>query len=582
MLIELTIKDFAIIDELSLNFDDGFTVITGETGAGKSILIDAVNLVLGGHADKDFIRSGRPMASVEAVFKIPSILQSEIESLLKDQDIEFDAPDEISFTRELRRTGRSAAKINGSVIRTALYQEVATLMLDIHGQSENQKLLQPREHIFLLDSYAGLNESRVALKTLVRRLRKVQREIEHLESDDAAIARRIDILKYQIQEIEAAKLKVGEEAELKEESNRLAHSERLLEHAKNVEYLLVDADQEHTGALPQINEAVLTISKLVKLDPALKEWEELANNIAIQAEELADAIEDYAAKIDLSPERLDEVEERLDAINTLKRKYGGTIEAVLEFAENAQIELDGITNSEERLAELRKLEQDYLHQIGDMGKSLSNHRRGAAERLSKLIEEQLHSLKMENARFAVQLDWDEDENGCYVEGRRIAFNQTGLDNVNFMLSTNFGEPLKPLAKVASGGETSRSMLALKTVLSKADQTPTLIFDEVDQGIGGRLGSVVGEKLWGLSVHHQVLCVTHLAQLACFADNHLHVTKSIEGKRTITHVEKLDDATQLVELAEMLGAEAESAKQNAEDLVKHAKQVKIDRKLILAS
>ena len=293
----------------------------------------------------------------------------------------------------------------------------------------------------------------------------------------------------------------------KEESNRLAHSERLLEHAKQVEYLLVDADTEHTGALPQINEAVLIMSKLAKLDSEMKQFEELANALAIQAEELADAVEAYGEKIDLSPERLDEVEERLDAIQTLKRKYGGTVEAVLEFADNAKVELDGITNSEERLAELRKLEEDYLHQIGDMGKSLSNHRRGAAERLSKLIEEQLHSLRMENARFAVELEWVEHDDGCYIEDRRIAFNQTGLDQVNFMLSTNFGEPLKPLAKVASGGETSRSMLALKTVLSKADHTPTLIFDEVDQGIGGRLGSVVGEKLWGLSVHHQVLCVT---------------------------------------------------------------------------
>lgn len=582
MLIELTIKDFAIIDELTLNFDDGFTVITGETGAGKSILIDAVNLVLGGGGDKDFIRSGRSSALVEATFKIPAVLQSEIESLLRDQDIEFSVADEISFSREIRMNGRSTAKINGSVIRTALYQEVATLLLDIHGQSENQKLLQPREHIFLLDSYAGLNESRVALKTLVRRLRKVQREITNLQSDDAAIARRMDILQYQIQEIEAAKLVVGEEKELKEESNRLAHSERLLEHAKQVEYLLVDTDSEHTGALPQINEAVLIMSKLASLDPEMKEWEEMANNLAIQAEELSDALETYGAKIDLSPERLDEVEERLDAINTLQRKYGGTIEAVLEFAENAQIELDGITNSEERLTELRKLEEDYLHQIGDMGKSLSNHRRGAAERLSKLIEEQLRSLKMESARFSVQLDWQENDDGCYVEGHRIAFNQTGLDQVNFMLSTNFGEPLKPLAKVASGGETSRSMLALKTVLSKADQTPTLIFDEVDQGIGGRLGSVVGEKLWGLSVHHQVLCVTHLAQLACFADNHFHVSKSVEGKRTITHVQELDRVTQLTELAAMLGAEAESARQNAEDLVKHANQVKVDRKLILTN
>jgi DNA repair protein RecN (Recombination protein N) len=573
MLVELTIKDFAIIDELSLNFGDGFTVITGETGAGKSILIDAVNMVLGGSTDKDFVRSGRDKTFVEATFKIPLILRSEIETLLNDNEIEFDSMEEITLSREVRLNGRSTSRINGSAVRTSVYQEIGSLLLDIHGQSENLKLLQPQQHIFLLDSFAGLDETRIALKTLVRRLHKIRREIDQLQQDEAAIARRMDILQYQLQEIHAAKLKTGEDAALKEESDRLSNAQRLLEHVKILQHLLTEAEADHTGALPQLNEAVLVLGKLTRLDPTISAYEELANNIAIQVEELADVLEDYAEKIDLSPQRLNEVEERLSAIQSLKRKYGGSIEAILEFATHAQEELDGITNSEERLIELRTQEEQLLKQIGEMGQSLSKNRQFAGERLSRMIEEQLKSLRMPNARFGVDIRQHDDPSGCYVGERRVAFDQTGIDDVNFMLSTNFGEPLKPLAKVASGGETSRSMLALKTVLSKADQTPTLIFDEVDAGIGGRLGMVVGEKLWRLSLNHQVLCVTHLAQLACFADKHIHVSKSVTGNRTVTHVKPLTTHDRLEELTAMLGPEIDSARHNAEDLVKLALDVK---------
>lgn len=573
MLAKLSIKDFAIIDDLTLNFDDGFTVITGETGAGKSILIDAVDLVLGGKSDRDFVRSGAEEAVIEAVFRLPSLMQTQIRALLDEGEVEYDNVDEITLTRYIRTNGRSTSRINGMVCKLSVYTEIGSLMLDIHGQTENQKLLDARHHIFLLDSFAGLVDTRDALQTVVRRLHKVRREIQNLEQDEAALARRIDVLTYQIQEIETADLRIGEEEELKEESHRLASAERLLEYAQQVEYLLTESDMEHTAAIEQINQVAIIIGQLVKLDPAVSPYLDLAETLSSELEDLADKISDYGESVDVEPGRLNEVEERLAAIGTLKRKYGGSIEAILEFAEHAREELNGITNSEERLVELRKLEEDLLHQIGDMGLALSKNRRAASKRLSKLIEEQLQTLRMEAARFDVSIEQSEDPDGVYVEGERLAFTQTGLDDVNFMLSTNYGEPLKPLAKVASGGETSRSMLALKSVLSKADKTPTLIFDEVDQGIGGRLGMVIGEKLWRLSLNHQVMVVTHMAQIASFADNHYSVTKSVEKKRTVTHVERLPKHKRVDELAAMLGAEAESSRRNAQDLLNLAAQVK---------
>jgi DNA repair protein RecN (Recombination protein N) len=573
MLAKLSIKDFAIIDDLTLSFDDGFTVITGETGAGKSILIDAVDLALGGKADRDFVRSGAQEAEIEATFRLPPFLQTQVRTLLDDGEIEYDNVEEITLTRYVRTNGRSTSRINGSVCKLSIYSDVGSLMLDIHGQTENQKLLDARHHIYLLDSFAGLVDTRDALQTVVRRLHKVRREIKNLEQDEAALARRIDVLEYQIQEIEAADLTVGEENQLNEESQRLANAERLLENAQQVEYLLTESDMEHTGAIEQINQIASILGRLVKMDPSVSQYLDLAENLSSELEELADKINDYGESVDVEPGRLNEVEERLAAIGTLKRKYGGSIEDILEFAENARDELNSITNSEERLEELRKLEDDLLHQIGDMGMALSKNRRAASKRLSKLIEEQLQSLRMEAARFDVSIEQSEDPEGAYINGERLAFTQTGLDDVNFMLSTNYGEPLKPLSKVASGGETSRSMLALKSVLSKADKTPTLIFDEVDQGIGGRLGMVIGEKLWLLSLNHQVMVVTHMAQIASFADHHYSVTKSIDKKRTVTHVEELPKSKRVDELAAMLGAEAESSRSNAQDLLDLAAEMK---------
>lgn len=580
MLVELHIKDFAIINELHLEFGEGFNVITGETGAGKSILIDAVNFVLGVGSGKDFIRSGTQQTTVEASFRVPDVLQTHIQSYLDEEAIEYDSVAELHLAREYRSNGRNVARVNGSVCKATTYREIGDLLLDIHGQNEHLSLLNPRQHIYLLDRFAEMENERHVVTALVRKFQAVHREMEDLQHNEAELARRMDILQYQIDEIQNAKLRTDEEDQLREESNRLANAEKLREHTLEMERLLFGGTRGTPGAVEQVSQTALLLEKAVKFDAGLQDLTELADSITIQVEEFAQTVRRYAENIDLSPGRIDEVEIRLQQITTLKRKYGGTIEAVLEFAEKARRELDNITHSEERLAELEIEADTLLHQVGEAAYRLSQRRKAAAARLSAEIMTELKDLRMEAARFEVAVEQQEMVDGCFVGDQRLAFDLNGIDHVEFMISTNFGEPIMPLAKIASGGETARAMLALKNVLTNADHTPTLIFDEVDQGIGGRLGIVIGEKLWRLTGSHQVLCVTHLAQVASFADTHFKVSKHVSGSRTVTDIEQLYDSARVEEITQMLGSETESARLNAHELLGLARQTKMSQQVRL--
>jgi DNA repair protein RecN (Recombination protein N) len=573
MLCELRIQNFAIIDRLEVQFGEGFNVITGETGAGKSIIIDAVDLLLGGRGDADFIRAGSDKAVVEGVFRVPPALVKETQAMLEEQGVELDHPDEIILTRELRATGRNVCRVNGSSVHTQFFRDLGEKLVDIHGQSEHLSLLRSREHINLLDRYANLEDQRSAVATLVHKLGDVRDEIDVLVQDEAALARRIDMLGYQIEEIRAVNPQVGEEEALNEERIKLSHFEQLASLSAEAQHLLDEGDDSEISSLSLLNQLKAVLAKLAKVDPALQEQYTLAESLSVQADELARAVRHYREGVEYNPSRLNDVEDRVDALARLKRKYGGTIEAVLEYADKAKKELSEITNSEERLAELRQQEETLLRQIGELGSKLSTARKKAAAKLGKDTEAELQDLRMEGARFEVQVAQTEDPEGCFVGDRRLAFDSTGIDQVEFMMAANRGEPLRPLVKVASGGETARIMLALKSVLSLADQTPTLIFDEIDQGIGGRVGATVGQKLWNLSETHQVLCVTHLAQLAGYGDAHYKVTKGARADRVVTAITPLDDKGRVDELAEMLGAETISAKQSAHDILMLARRAK---------
>jgi DNA repair protein RecN (Recombination protein N) len=572
MLSELTIIDFAIIDRLRLQLAPGFNVLTGETGAGKSIIIDAVSLLLGGKADTDAVRTGSERALVEGVFERPAA--PELRALLIENDLENeDDADRLWLAREIRSGGRSTARVNGRAVPSSLLREIGDLLIDIHGQSEHLSLLRPREHVNLLDRYAGTWEQRQAVATLVAQLREMRRELGELLKSEAELARRADMLKFQVEEIRSAKLKPGEDDELTSEQKRLANAETLAALADDAYTALYEGDGETPAALDALAKAQKAIAGLAKIDPKFAEHGRTLDSVTAQIDDLAHEVRRYREAIEYSPKRLNAVEDRLDLIKRLKRKYGAAIPDVSAFAERAEQELGTLEHSGERIAELREEEERLLREIGRAGKDLSVARKAAAEKLSAGIEAELNDLRMAGARFAVDLKWEPAENGAYANEQRVAFDATGLDRVEFLVAPNVGEGLKPLVKIASGGETARLMLALKTVLSRADQTPTLIFDEIDQGIGGRVGSTVGQKLWGLSKNHQVVCITHLPQLAGYGDAHFKVEKTSEDERTITHVTALNDKARVDELAQMLGASGDGATQSAQEILKNVAEEK---------
>jgi DNA repair protein RecN (Recombination protein N) len=572
MLRELRIHNFAIIDELVLRFGPGLFVLTGETGAGKSIIVDAIELLLGGRGDSNVIRSGEETASVEGEFDLEDGNRAEIRGILEAEGL-WDGENILTLGREVRREGRNIVRVNGRTVNLAILRDVGQLLVDVHGQSEHLSLLRKGEHLRLVDRFAGLEERRREFSLQVEVLRAVREELEQIRAGERDAARKADMLTYQIGEIEAARIQPGEEDALLEERTRLANAEQLATlSAQAVEAL--DSDQEETHpASTSLGEAVRMLESLAKIDPALKGASENAQAILDQAAELSRELRAYRESIEFNPKRLEQVEERVELLRNLKRKYGETLEAVIAHAGNAKRELEGITHADERRAELEGREKALLLEIGRQGSELSELRAKAAVDLARGIEAELAELRMEGAKFAVDRRWEESPDGAVVGDKRVAFDSTGLDKVEFLVAPNPGEGLKPLTKVASGGETSRLMLALKSVLARADRTPTLIFDEIDQGIGGRVGMVVGRKLWRLTPRHQVFCVTHLPQLAAFGDRHLRVEKTVQGKRTLTQVKLLHARERVAELAVMLGTLSETTRESAEEILQLVEQEK---------
>lgn len=579
MLEELRVQNFAVIDQVELTFTKGFNVITGETGAGKSILIDAVELLLGGKADPSFVRAGADRAIIEGVIAIDDANRQAVKAVLEREDlVDPDNPDYVTIVREVRARGRSTGRINGMAVKVDILNEVGNILFDIHGQSEHLSLFSPRHHIDLLDRYADLFDIRIGLATLVEERGKIRDEMRGLQNDKDALQRRADLLRHEAEEIKAASLKPDEEADLLSERNRLANSEQLANLAQESTILLNGDDSDETVAIvDSLMQVALAMSKLSKIDLAMQEDYELAESLAQQAQELGITMSGYVDEVEYDPERLDELEERLELIKTLKRRYScNTIAEILTYGENATKELGSIDHSEERLQELQKQETALLRHIGEISKRLSSARLKAGKELGNAVVSELQDLRMERTQFEVLLAQAEHPDGCIVGDKRYKFDAKGIDDVEFMMSANPGEPLRPLVKVASGGEAARIMLSLKRVLTAADNTPILIFDEVDQGIGGRIGAVVGEKLWSLSDRHQVLVVTHLPQLASYGDKHFHVRKDVTQSHAATEVKVLsDEQERIVELAEMLGASGETGKQSALGILEEARVRKME-------
>lgn len=553
MLTELRIENFAIIQQLELELKPGLITFTGETGAGKSIILDAITAVVGGKADVSMIRAGADRCNVEATFRLSDANRAPIHEILEREDL-LDDPDYLTLSRELRREGRSTARINGRAASINLVRELGAYLIDIHGQSEHLSLLNVRQHVHLLDRYAASETALAEYRKAYEHLTALRRELAHLRQTEQDAEQRADLLSYQLQEIDSAQLKPGEDVELRQERERLANAENLASLAQQTLTLMDEGSVESPSITDQFGQVVQALASLARIDPARAELYDQAMTVAELLSEITRDLQTYSENIEFNPRRLEQVEERIDLIHKMQRKYGGSIESALAYAEKARQELDTIAHATERIAELEEQEQQALKALAEKGIALSEKRREAAEALRMGVERELNDLSMSGARFEVDFQYHPDPKGVMLEnGECVGFDSTGLDRIEFLIAPNPGEGLKPLVKIASGGETSRLMLALKNVLVQADDIPTLIFDEIDQGIGGRVGMVVGEKLWQLGRRHEVLCVTHLPQLAAFGDQHFHVRKNVDGGRTTTHVEQLDGETRLDELAQMLGS-----------------------------
>jgi DNA repair protein RecN (Recombination protein N) len=604
MLLELNIKDFAIIDRLSLRLEQGFNVLTGETGAGKSIIIDALGTLRGDRADPTFVRAGTERARVEGVFSISD--RPDVVPVLIEYGLWDDEDEQIILSREVNgESGRSVARINGRAVSISVLREVGGRLVDIHGQHEGLSLFNTRTHGEMLDRFGGLLAQRAEVAERVSALRKVRDELAALRKAAASRAERIEELRFLLEDVGAAKLRPGEEAELLQERSLVQNGAKITDLVTSAYALLYEGDEAGRRPIKPVVESLGTINdalaELARLDPSIGRAAEQASELLYMLEDLAASVRGYRDGMEFDPARLDAIEDRLTLLRDMQRKYHGSIEQIVERAASAEAEIERLTHSAEHLADLETQEAHLLAEIGALAGQLSLRRRAMGDQLAAAVEGAMRDLAMPNVRFFVALEREIDPNGVpaddrpltiddnrdadtvivdrpssIVQGERYAFDKSGIDQIEFLLSPNPGEPLKPLARIASGGESARLLLALKSILSRVDDVPTLVFDEVDVGVGGRAGHVVGEKLWGISDRHQVICITHLAQVASFGDAHYAIAKSFSADRTQTSIQLLNDEQQVEELATMLDGVpvGDHSRRSAQEMIARARTFKL--------
>ncbi|MCC7371045.1 MAG: DNA repair protein RecN [Chloroflexi bacterium] len=576
MLTQLTIRDFAIIDRLTIEWSHGLNVVTGETGAGKSIIIDAVGALLGGRISPDFVRNGASRATVEGVFDLSSIEDpAELKAALDEHGLEIEDGGLI-LTRDIAGAGgRGVSRVNGRAVPTAVLQQIGEHLIDIHGQSEHLSLLRPREHLELLDRYAGLGSERAKIATLVADLRALDREQQRVRDEARAAQREQALLKHEVDEIDSAGLTPGEEDELLGTRERLRNVERLRTAVLSA-WTALSGDDERPGAHDLVGQAAAACGGVSGFDPVLAQQAESLDALSEGLDDAVRGLRRYLDDIEEDPEALQATEERLLTLAALKRKYGDTVEEILAYVEKARGRLEAVERQDQILADLEARREALRQEAGALAATISRRRTLAASELQKIVEGELADLNMRGTRFVTRMEHADDPAGLPVkhdgQPRTLAYDATGVDRVEFLIAPNAGETPKGLGRIASGGELARVGLALKTALSRVDRRATLIFDEVDTGVGGRSAPVVGEKLWGLTSEHQVLCVTHMPQVAAYADAHLVVAKGAEGGASRVAVRTLPPNERVEELAQMLGGPlgGTGARRNARELLDGAR------------
>lgn len=536
MLAELAIKNIAIIESVTVSFQKGFTVLTGETGAGKSIIIDSIHLLVGGRGSSDFVRHGADKAEIEGLF----LIEGDHPAIAKCSEFGIEIEEGmLLLKRDIYPSGKSVCRVNGKLVTITILREIGRTLVDIHGQHDNQEMLDEKSHLRLLDEFGGkeiypaLNE----YQSIYREYVKIKKDLASLNENEQMMAQRLDLLKFQLNEITNAQLKIGEDEQLLTEKKKLTNFEKLFS-SLNTTYEALQGEQK---GLDWVGLALSNLDEAQTIDEELKEIYSIVSNSYYQLEDIVHTLREKLDELEYDPNRLNEIENRLNIIHQMKRKYGDSIEAILEYCAKIDDEIEMITNRESHIETLNKklvsIEKDLLVEANH----LTSLRKNAAEKLTEAIHKQLKDLYMDKTVFEVK----------FFEQDNIEFQPDGIDKIEFYMSTNPGEPLKPLAKIASGGELSRIMLALKTIFSQHQGVTSIIFDEVDTGVSGRVAQAIGEKIYRISVNSQVLSITHLPQVAALCDHHFFIRKEIKEHRTITSIQQLSECERIEEIARMI-------------------------------
>lgn len=549
MLTELSIRNLAVIEHVHIRFKAGFHVLTGETGAGKSIIIDALTLIVGGRGSSELVRYGADKAEIEAMFELPAT--HPVWHTLTELGIHGDASENLLIRREITSSGKSSSRINGQLVNLTMLRKTGEWLVNIHGQHEHQSLLNVDEHIHSLDLFGDseIESVKKIYQSSYENYIKLQKELRELQETSKQALQMLDLYRFQIDEISAAKLKLGEDETLVEEKRKLANAEKLYQSSSEAYDFLYATNR----GLDAAGKAISRLQDIVQLDPAkLSPLLEQAQSAYYQMEDAAYQLRDYRDGIEFNSSRLDFIEQRLDSITSLKRKYGENIKEILTYLDKIKSEVDTIENKDEHVRNLEDKLASAEKQLGIAALDLSNLRKSIADQLAAQIEHELRDLQMERTQFRVQVEQTMDERGIEVDGNKLRYSKQGIDQIEFLMAPNPGEPLRGLSKIASGGELSRIMLAMKSIFARIDQIPVLVFDEVDTGVSGRAAQAIAEKMSNLSTSCQVFSITHLPQVASFADVHFYIRKEVDQERTFTRVQDMPDSGRIEELARMLG------------------------------
>ena len=558
----------ALIKELNIEFDEGLNVLIGETGAGKSIIIEAIDLILGGYTASDLIRDGEDSLVVEGQF----LLAPQEKELINGLDLDIvivDKEGDLLIRREVNKKGRNKCWINQKLVNLSLLQDIGNILVDLHGQHNHQSLLDPSRHIDLIDSLGGdkMIKYRKELFDAYRMWRDKKKKLFQTVRDREENVKRIDFLKFQLEEIDKASLVKDEDKVLEEEEMVLRNAEKIIETMGKANFILYEGGLEQISVRDSLSEVSTDLGEISSLDRRIEKIRENLKEISYQFEDIVNEIEKYKDEIELDSQKLKEVEGRLNLINNLKSKYGHTIEEIVQYRQKIYQELEDIDYSEDKVKKLKEEVNSLENKISTISQNLNANRRKIAQDLEEMVIKELEDLNMKKCQFKVSINNYEDDNGVEIEDKKYKVGSKGIDDIEFMISPNPGERLLPLVRIVSGGEISRIMLALKSILSDVDQVPTLIFDEIDSGVGARLGEVIAQKLRILSEKRQVICVSHLPQIACKAGRHFYIEKYILDNQTGIRIKEMEGKERVKEIARML-----DGSQMSEITIQHAQKM----------